>query len=347
MGGVVGRVPAGRRVASARRSGPNAQVATDPGARTARAAGVALENGEELTRAARRDDRSTRRSRSCEQLDAKELPADFVRDIEHWKTRSGVVKINLAHRASCPDFIADPGTQPAGPPHRLGRAVPRRSSTLERGVPGRADGPRAPSGRSGRRASRRRSTRRWRPRACTSSRCSPSGCPHEWADEPHREELEAYADRIIDGYNELAPELQGSAILHRQVIGPYDMEQELGLIGGNIFHGELSLEQLFHMRPAPGYADYRTPIRRPVPGELGDPRRRRRVRDPRLPGASSRSWRTASGPSGSRCRVSAEPRRGAPSGLATGGPRSQRHARGPVRRGRGRERAARDRSATS
>ena len=39
------------------------------------------------------------------------------------------------------------------------------------------------------------------------------------------------------------------------------MEQELGLIGGNIFHGELSVDQLFHMRPAPGYADYRTPIK--------------------------------------------------------------------------------------
>ena len=37
--------------------------------------------------------------------------------------------------------------------------------------------------------------------------------------------------------------------------------EEWGLIGGNIFHGELSAEQLFHMRPAPGYADYRTPIR--------------------------------------------------------------------------------------
>ena len=45
------------------------------------------------------------------------------------------------------------------------------------------------------------------------------------------------------------------------MIGPYDMEHEWGLIGGNIFHGELSAEQLFHMRPAPGYADYRTPIR--------------------------------------------------------------------------------------
>ena len=38
------------------------------------------------------------------------------------------------------------------------------------------------------------------------------------------------------------------------------MEHEYGLIGGNIFHGELSPDQLFHMRPAPGYADFRTPI---------------------------------------------------------------------------------------
>jgi len=43
-------------------------------------------------------------------------------------------------------------------------------------------------------------------------------------------------------------------------VGPHQMETEYGLIGGNIFHGELSLEQLFHLRPAPGYADYRTPL---------------------------------------------------------------------------------------
>src|SRR5207248_4042144 len=83
--------------------------------------------------------------------------------------------------------------------------------------------------------------------------------PHEWSEEPHSEELEAYADRMVDAYAELAPNLKG-AILHRQVLGPHQLEQEYGLIGGNIFHGELSLEQLFHMRPAPGYADYRTPI---------------------------------------------------------------------------------------
>ena len=103
--------------------------------------------------------------------------------------------------------------------------------------------------------------------------------PDDWVKEPHRDELELYADRIIDLYTELAPNFK-SAVIARQVIGPYDMEQELGLIGGNIFHGELSVDQLFHMRPAPGYADYRTPIRGLYHGVLGHPRGRRRVRDP-------------------------------------------------------------------
>ena len=83
--------------------------------------------------------------------------------------------------------------------------------------------------------------------------------PADWADAPHTEELDAYADRLIDLYDQVAPGFK-SSILHRDVVGPHEMEQEYGLIGGNIFHGELSLEQLFHMRPAPGFADYRTPI---------------------------------------------------------------------------------------
>ena len=89
--------------------------------------------------------------------------------------------------------------------------------------------------------------------------CFTQYVPASWSQAPHRDELEAYADRVVDSYTELAPNLKG-AILHRQVIGPYEMEHEYGLIGGNIFHGELSLEQLFHVRPAPGYADYRSPI---------------------------------------------------------------------------------------
>ena len=49
-------------------------------------------------------------------------------------------------------------------------------------------------------------------------------------------------------------------ILHRQVLTPLDIEEMIGISQGNIFHGELSLSQLFFLRPAPGYADYRTPV---------------------------------------------------------------------------------------
>ena len=82
----------------------------------------------------------------------------------------------------------------------------------------------------------------------TSSRCSPSGCPPTGAEEPHTEELDAYADRLIDLYDEVAPGFRDSVIA-RDVVGPHEMETEYGLVGGNIFHGELSLEQLFHLRP--------------------------------------------------------------------------------------------------
>jgi phytoene dehydrogenase-like protein len=83
--------------------------------------------------------------------------------------------------------------------------------------------------------------------------------PHTWATTPDAGELDAYADRVIGRVEAVAPGFTDS-ILHRQVIGPYEMEHEYGLIGGNIFHGELSPDQMFHMRPAPGYADFRSPV---------------------------------------------------------------------------------------
>ena len=106
-------------------------------------------------------------------------------------------------------------------------------------------------------------------------------CPAEWADDRHADELDAYADRVIAGYDELAPGFEDS-VLHRQVLGPHEMQDEWGLVGGNIFHGELSAEQLFHMRPAPGYADYRTPDPRALPMLERHARGRWRLRHPRL-----------------------------------------------------------------
>jgi phytoene dehydrogenase-like protein len=65
---------------------------------------------------------------------------------------------------------------------------------------------------------------------------------------------------VLARVEKVAPGFTDS-VLHRQVIGPHQMQEEYGLVGGNIFHGELSLGQMFHARPAAGYADLRTPVR--------------------------------------------------------------------------------------
>jgi phytoene dehydrogenase-like protein len=73
------------------------------------------------------------------------------------------------------------------------------------------------------------------------------------------QEKEAYADRCMDVLAEYAPNIK-KAVLHRQVISPLDMEREYGVTGGNLHHGRLNLDQMFNMRPVPGYSDYTTPV---------------------------------------------------------------------------------------
>src|SRR3954471_10852326 len=70
---------------------------------------------------------------------------------------------------------------------------------------------------------------------------------------------EALGDAVVDTLAQYAPNLK-NAILHRQVVTPADIERVLGLSEGNIFQGELSLQQMFFLRPAPAWARYRTPI---------------------------------------------------------------------------------------
>jgi phytoene dehydrogenase-like protein len=221
-----------------------------------RATGVVLENGEEIEA---RVVVSTLHPRTAflEQVGKDNLPADFARDISQWKTRSGVVKINLA-LAELPDFTADPGSNLQE--HHTGSVEMAPSvEYIERAFQDAREG----------RPSARPFSDGVIPSAFDTTLC-PEGShvmslftqwvPADWHAEPHTAELEAYADRMIDCYNELAPNFKAS-ILHRDIVGPYELEHSYGLIGGNIFHGELSLEQLFHMRPAPGFADYRTPLR--------------------------------------------------------------------------------------
>jgi phytoene dehydrogenase-like protein len=70
---------------------------------------------------------------------------------------------------------------------------------------------------------------------------------------------EAFGDTVIDTISEYAPNIR-DLILHRQVLTPLDIEREFGLAEGNIFQGELTLEQLFFLRPVPGWAQYTTPV---------------------------------------------------------------------------------------
>jgi phytoene dehydrogenase-like protein len=74
------------------------------------------------------------------------------------------------------------------------------------------------------------------------------------------QERERFADTVIDTLAEYAPNLKG-AVIHRQVLMPPDLEAVFGLPHGHIFHGELSADQLFFLRPVPGYANYRSPVR--------------------------------------------------------------------------------------
>jgi phytoene dehydrogenase-like protein len=74
------------------------------------------------------------------------------------------------------------------------------------------------------------------------------------------EQREAFGDTVIDTLAEYMPGLKES-ILFRQVLTPWDLEQEFGLTEGNIFHGELSLEQLGPQRPVAGWSRYKSPIR--------------------------------------------------------------------------------------
>ena len=220
--------------------------------RGGKARGVALEGGEEL-QAPIVITACHPKITFLRQIDPGELPGEFVEDIEHWHTRSGVVKINLAisrlpKLAGEPDWTDFSGGFEIAPSldqleDAFQEARGGRPATLpfsDGVIPTTLDPSLAPHG-----AHVVSLFTQW--------------VPHTWSGEPHRDELEAYADRVIQAYDDAAPGFRES-IVARQVLGPYDMETEWGLIGGNIFHGELSADQLFHMRPVPGYADYRTPI---------------------------------------------------------------------------------------
>ncbi|MBZ5540081.1 MAG: NAD(P)/FAD-dependent oxidoreductase [Acidobacteriia bacterium] len=220
-----------------------------------RATGVALESGEELS--------ATIVSSSADPhltfeifLDPKELPSDFLEDIHRYKFRGSSGKVNMALDA-LPDFKAIPGP---GAHLRGAISISPSMDHMERAYDDAKYG----------RFSRRPYIDMVIP-SLTDPSVAPAGkhvlsCFVQYA--PYKlapgegtwdDQREKFGDTVIDTIAEHAPNIK-SIIRGRQVLTPLDLEREFGLTQGNIFQGELSLEQLFFLRPAPGWAYYRTPI---------------------------------------------------------------------------------------
>ncbi len=218
------------------------------------ATGVILENGDEIDAdvvSSSVDPRLT----FTKMIGHENLPPDFVEDITRYKYRGSSGKVNLALDA-LPDFTCLPG------PGRHLRGAISISPSIEHMERAYDD---AKYGRF----SRRPYIDMVIP-TLTDPSVAPPGkhilscfvqyAPYHLKEGNWDDQREAFGNTVIDTISEYAPNLK-NIILHRQVLTPLDIERQFGLSEGNIFQGELTLEQLFFLRPAPGWAQYRTPIK--------------------------------------------------------------------------------------
>jgi phytoene dehydrogenase-like protein len=189
-------------------------------------------------------------------IESRDLPSDFLGAIRRYRSEGTSCKINLA-LSGLPNFSALPGSE--GPQHRATMHIcpsleyverawddakyghPSQSPLLELTVPTMYDPSLAPAGKH------------------------IMGIFIQYAPytlrESHWDELrEPFAYRVFDLIEEYAPGFR-DLIIDKQVLTPLDLERRFGLTGGNIFHGEMSLDQMFVMRPVAGSARYSTPIR--------------------------------------------------------------------------------------
>ncbi len=228
-----------------------------------RATGVVLENGDEI--AAKVVVSSVDPNLTfLKFMEERELPPDFVEAVRRYKFRGSSGKVNLALDA-LPDFTCMPGP---GPHLRGAISISPSIDYMERAyddakygqfsrrpyidmvIPSLTDPSVAPPGKH-------------------VMSCFVQYAPYDLRDPGtgNRDPLlwdqqrDAFGDAVIDAIAEYAPNIK-DVILHRQVLTPLDIERDFGLTEGNIFQGELTLEQLFFLRPVPGYAQYATPIDR-------------------------------------------------------------------------------------
>jgi phytoene dehydrogenase-like protein len=191
-------------------------------------------------------------------VDAQDLEPDFVARMQGWRCASGAFRMNVA-LAELPDFTSRPGTT-AQPHHSSGIIIGPSLEYLDRAwsdarargmsrepvieilIPSTIDDSLAPRGQH-----------------VASLFCQQFDpvLPHGQTWDDRRDEA---ANLIIDTVTRQAPNFKRS-LLATQILSPLDLEREFGLVGGDIFHGRLSLEQLFSARPVLGHADYRSPLK--------------------------------------------------------------------------------------
>ena len=218
-----------------------------------RSAGVVLKTGEEIS--------ATVVSSSVDPhltfekfLQPSELPGDFLESVRRYKYRGSSGKVNIA-LDGLPDFQALPG-----PGAHLRGAISispgieymerayddakyghySRRPYIDMVIPSLTDPSVAPPGKH-------------------VLSCFVQYAPYRLAESTWDDQREAFGDTVVETIAEHAPNIK-KLIVGRQVLTPLDLEREFGLTQGNIFQGELSLEQLFFLRPVPGWAYYRTPI---------------------------------------------------------------------------------------
>ena len=218
------------------------------------ATGVALASGEEIAAdlvVSGLDPRLT----FTRLVDPRELPADLVEGVRRYKFRGSSGKVNLA-LSGLPDFTCLPGP---GPHLRGAISISPSIEYLERAyddakygefsrhpyldivIPSMIDPDMAPPGRHV---------------MSIFVQYAPYHLNGGWTDAKRQ----AFGDTVVKTLAHYAPNIE-SLILHRQVLTPADIERITGLSEGNIFQGELALQQLFFLRPVPRWARYRTPIR--------------------------------------------------------------------------------------
>jgi phytoene dehydrogenase-like protein len=224
--------------------------------RNGRAGGVELEDGSVL-RARRVISNAHPITTYLDLVGREHLPSEAIHDVERYRTRSGSVKVNLG-LGDLPRPSAWDGPTP-GDPHRGLFALSPSVEYLERAwddakygrtsehpyieavFPTVFEPEVAPEGKH-------------------VALCFTQFGPFELADGSWDREREAYGRKVVREIAAYAPGFEG-AVEEMEVLAPPDIEERFGLLGGNIFQGEMAPDQMFSLRPIPGYGDYRTPVR--------------------------------------------------------------------------------------